>query len=158
MDIKTGNGYPASALSNFAPHPFIFDGVKVVSMEGLLQAFKFKEPEMQAHVCSLVGKAAKMKGRNKRWQERQILHWQGAQYERDGSKYQKLLDRAYFEMCSQSDSFRRALLATQDAVLQHSIGKSKTNETVLTRTEFTSRLTKLRRVIQETWKPRDFAR
>ena len=28
MDIGSKNGYPASALSNFAPHPFELDGVK----------------------------------------------------------------------------------------------------------------------------------
>jgi hypothetical protein len=27
MDIRSGAGWPASALSNFAPHQFIFDGV-----------------------------------------------------------------------------------------------------------------------------------
>jgi predicted NAD-dependent protein-ADP-ribosyltransferase YbiA (DUF1768 family) len=42
MDILSGSGYPSGALSNFAPHPFVFDGVQVASMEGLLQAFKFK--------------------------------------------------------------------------------------------------------------------
>lgn len=35
MDIGSKNGYPASALSNFAPHPFTIDGVECNSMEGL---------------------------------------------------------------------------------------------------------------------------
>lgn len=34
MDIGSKNGYPASALSNFAPHLFELDGVKCNSMEG----------------------------------------------------------------------------------------------------------------------------
>ena len=33
MDVKSGRGYPASALSNFAYHPFIIDGVLCNSME-----------------------------------------------------------------------------------------------------------------------------
>ena len=37
MDIGSGNGYPSGALSNFSPHPFVFDGVECNSMEGLLQ-------------------------------------------------------------------------------------------------------------------------
>jgi hypothetical protein len=37
MDIGSKSGYPSSALSNFAPHAFEFDGVKCASMEGLLQ-------------------------------------------------------------------------------------------------------------------------
>ena len=43
MDIKSGCKYPASALSNFAPHPFKFRGFNVASMEGFLQGIKFKK-------------------------------------------------------------------------------------------------------------------
>ena len=66
MNIGAGTGYPSGALSNFAPHPFVIDGVECASMEGFLQSLKFKEPEMQKHVCLLVGKAAKFKGKKKR--------------------------------------------------------------------------------------------
>ena len=66
MDIGSQNGWPASALSNFAPHPFIIDGVECASMEGFLQSLKFKNPEMQKEVCKLVGKAAKFKGKKKK--------------------------------------------------------------------------------------------
>lgn len=55
MDISSGTGYPASSLSNFAPHEFEIDGVKCASMEGFLQSLKFQNPEMQKYVCSLVG-------------------------------------------------------------------------------------------------------
>lgn len=34
MNIISGAGYPAAALSNFSPHPFEIDGVKCNSMEG----------------------------------------------------------------------------------------------------------------------------
>lgn len=50
MDIGSGNGYPSSALSNFAPHPFILDGVEIASMEGFLQSLKFKNEEMQKYI------------------------------------------------------------------------------------------------------------
>ena len=33
MDIGSGNGYPSAALSNFAPHPFVLDGVEIASMK-----------------------------------------------------------------------------------------------------------------------------
>lgn len=69
MDISSGAGYPASSLSNFAPHEFEIDGVKCASMEGFLQSLKFQNPEMQKYVCSLVGKAAKFKGKSKKWQK-----------------------------------------------------------------------------------------
>src|SRR5271168_3521436 len=148
MDIKSGNGYPSSALSNFAPHPFVFDGVPVASMEGLLQAFKFDKVHIQVEVCKLVGKAAKARGRPRNWQERQTLYWNGKEYPRESAAYQMLLDRAYRNMCQQNEGFRKALLATQDAVLDHSIGRSKKKETVLTKNEFCSRLTKMRTMLR----------
>lgn len=55
-----GNGYASSAQSNFAPHPFVFDGIQCASVEGLLQAFKFKEPAVQAELCKSSGTLADM--------------------------------------------------------------------------------------------------
>lgn len=53
MDIGRGCGYPASSLSNFAPHPFVIDGVECASMEGFLQSLKFASPDIQVEVCKL---------------------------------------------------------------------------------------------------------
>ena len=145
MDIRSGKGYPAATLSNFSPHPFVFDGVECASMEGVLQAFKFDKPHMQVEVCKLVGKAAKFRGkkRNKHWWRIQKLWWQGQIYDRHGPEYQELLDRAYNAL-AKNDKFRKALLATQDAVLRHSLGSSSAQHTVLTEREFVGRLTRLR--------------
>lgn len=148
MDIGSGTGYPSSALSNFAPHSFVFDGIECASMEGFLQSLKFQDPEMQKHVCTLVGRKAKFKGKRKKWFKTQTLYWQGEEIPRDSDRYQELLDQA-FEALSQNEGFRRALLATQNATLTHSIGKNKKSETILTKNEFTSRLTKLRKRLQE---------
>lgn len=148
MDIGSGTGYPSSTLSNFAPHPFIIDGVQCNSMEGFLQSLKFKEIEMQKQVCQLVGKAAKFKGKKKKWYRTQTLYWQGVEYKRDSEEYQHLLDRAYTEL-SKNDGFKKALLATGNSTLTHSIGKNKINETVLTRQEFCSRLMKIRKDLQD---------
>ena len=143
MDIGAGNGYPASALSNFAPHPFVIDGVECASMEGFLQSLKFSNPDMQKEVCKLVGKQAKFKGKNKKWFKTQTLYWQGKEYKRDSKDYQELLNRAFKALATNS-SFMKALLATGNAILTHSIGKSNISETVLTKQEFCSRLMKLR--------------
>ena len=148
MDIKSGCGYPAASLSNFAPHPFELDGVQIASMEGFLQSLKTSNPEMQKHVCTLVGYAAKKWGRNKNWQTRQVLYWQGKEYKRDSKDYQDLLDRAYFAL-AKNEGFRRALLATGDAELDHSIGRTNFRETVLTRNEFCNRLHRVRKLIKE---------
>ena len=103
--------------------------------------------EMQKHVCTLVGKAAKFKGKKKKWWKTQTLYWQGEAIPRDSKRYQELLDKA-FNALAENSSFRRALLATQNATLTHNMGKKKTSETVLTKNEFTSRLTAIRTRLQ----------
>lgn len=148
MDIGSGSGYPSSNLSNFSPHGFVVDGVECASMEGFLQSLKFQDPEMQKHVCTLVGKAAKFKGKKKKWWKTQTLYWQGETIPRDSERYQELLDKA-FNALAENSSFRRALLATQNATLTHNIGKKKPSETVLTKNEFTSRLTAIRSRLQK---------
>lgn len=148
MDIGSGTGWPSAALSNFTPHPFVIDGVACASMEGFLQSLKFKEPAMQVEVCKLVGKAAKFKGKKKKWWRTQTLYWKGVEYKRDSEEYQELLDRA-FDALAENTSFQKALLATNNATLTHSIGKSKIQETVLTKQEFCSRLTRIRDELQK---------
>jgi predicted NAD-dependent protein-ADP-ribosyltransferase YbiA (DUF1768 family) len=143
MNIGSGNTYPANALSNFAPHPFIVDGIACNSMEGFLQSLKFESEDMQKHVCTLVGYAAKKKGRNKNWKQSQTLYWKGKAIKRSSTEYQELLDKAYTALY-QNDKFKAALLASGESTLTHSIGKTKEKETILTVKEFCSRLTKLR--------------
>lgn len=143
MDISSGSRYPALSLSNFAPHEFEIDNIKCASMEGFLQSLKFQNPDMQKYVCSLVGKAAKFKGKNKQWQKTGNLYWQSEVIKRDSERYQELLDKAYNAL-AKNQSFKKALLATGTATLTHSIGKTKISETILTKTEFVSRLTKIR--------------
>ena len=140
MDIRSKQSYPAGALSNFAPHPFVFRGVQCNSMEGFLQSLKFKNPEMQKHICTLVGFKAKKAGSKKNWYETQTLWWNGNPIKRDSKEYQELLDEAYKCLFFQNKKAQKALLATQDATLTHSMGKRKKQETVLTEREFCSRL------------------
>ena len=143
MDISSGSGYPAANLSNFSPHPFVLDGVECASMEGFLQALKYSNEDMQVHVCTLVGKQAKFKGKKKKWFRTQTLYWKGVEYKRDSQEYQDLLDRAYAAL-AQNTKFQKALLATGNSKLSHSMGKNKISETVLTEREFVGRLTRLR--------------
>lgn len=143
MDIGSGSQYPSCALSNFAPHPFTFDGVECASMEGFLQSLKFSNPDMQAHVCTLVGKAAKFKGKKKKWWTTQTLYWKGIPIHRESEAYQILIENAYNALFL-NEGFRRALKATGKSTLTHSMGKNKMNETVLTEREFVRNLTRLR--------------
>ena len=143
MDIGSGKTYPANALSNFAPHPFVVDGVECNSMEGFLQSLKFKNPEMQKHVCTLVGKQAKFRGKKKKWYVTQTLWWRGEEIDRHSSQYLRLLVNAYNEL-AKNPGFKKALLATRDSALTHSIGKDDPNRTVLTTQEFCGILMTLR--------------
>jgi len=143
MDIGSNNSGPAGRLSNFTPRPFVFRGIECASAEGLLQSFKFKDPEMQKHCCTLVGFKAKKFGSKKNWQTTQTLWWQGEPIKRDSDEYQEMLDEAY-EALYTNEKAKKTLLATGDANLTHSIGRTKINETVLTRQEFCSRLMKIR--------------
>jgi len=148
MEIRSGNSYPSGALSNFAPHPFVFRGIQCNSMEGLLQGLKYKDPDMQAHVCTLVGYKAKKTGSNKNWYEKQVLWWQGEPIKRESQEYQDLLDEAYDCLFRQNAKARKALLSTGTAVLKHSMGKRKKSETVLTQREFCSRLMHMRDILR----------
>ena len=143
MDIISTNSYPSNSLSNFAAHPFTFRGFEVNLMEGFLQGLKFKSPEMQAEVFKLVGRAAKKKGSGKNWRENQTLYFQGTPIKRESQEYQDLLDEAYEELFK-NVKFKNALLSTKGSKLTHSIGRTNPKETVLTRSEFCGRLTKLR--------------
>lgn len=147
LNIGSGNTYPGNALSNFAPHPFIIDGIQCASMEGFLQSLKTKNPDMQVYICSLVGRKAKQTGAGKNWQQRQILYWQGIEYQRNSDDYQQLITRAY-DALFQNSHFKKALKATGNATLMHSMGQRKANHTVLTTKEFIGQLTRLRQKIE----------
>ena len=147
MDIGSGNSYPSNALSNFAPHPFVIDGVQCASMEGFLQSLKFENIEMQKYVCTLVGVKAKYKGKRKKWWVNQTLYWQGKEYKRDSQEYQDLLKRAYLQL-AQNESFRKAIIASGNAVYTHSIGKNDITHTILTEREFCSMLNMCRKYIK----------
>lgn len=150
MEIGSKTGWPSSALSNLSPRPFTIDDVECASMEGFLQALKFDKLHIQIEVCKLVGLKAKFRGkkRNKAWRRIQKLWWQGQEFDRHGQEYQELLDRAY-EAISQNRKFQKALLATGNATLTHSLGKSKKQDTVLTKAEFCSRLHRIRNQLRE---------
>lgn len=143
MDITSKGEYPSGKLSNFAPHAFVFDGVACASMEGLLQSLKFEDESVQQHICTLAGKAAKKAGSEKNWKRDHTLWWKGRPINRLSRQYQEFLDDA-FAALSSNDSFKRALLATGEATLTHSIGEPEPQDTVLTEREFCSRLTAIR--------------
>lgn len=87
----------------------------------------------------MVGVKAKYKGKHKTWWKEQTLYWQGVEYKRDGKEYQELLKRAYLEL-AKNEGFKRAIIASGNAVYTHSIGKNDITHTILTEREFCSML------------------
>lgn len=144
MDIRTGAGGVAGRLSNLTHRRFLFDGIECGSIEGALQSFKFKDPNMQAEICKLGGMKAKRSGSSKNWRQKQVLYWKGNEIKRDSQEYQKLLDLLYQSAFDQCEKYRKDILSCVGVTFTHSIGKRKVQDTVLTTQEFTSRLKKLR--------------
>lgn len=145
IDIRGDKKGVEGGTSNFRRYKFVFDGVECDSMEALVQAFKFQNPEVQRLVCQIKPRMAKLLGteRNAVWQPARTLWWNGQAYDRFGDEYQALLDRAY-EALAQNPDFVQALLATGEEFLTHSVGEADPAKTVLTEEELCSRLMKLR--------------
>jgi len=149
MDIKSGTGWPASALSNFTPHSFPFEGARIASMEGFLQGLKFKSPGVQFYTFNMVGAAAKFKGKKQIWQDTQTLWYRAKPIKRDSQEYQDLLDRVFWKKFTHNADAKAALLATGDEPLTHAIGCPIMEKTVLTEEEFVSRLMNIRAKLRE---------
>lgn len=157
VDISSDDSLVARRLSNFTARSFGLDGVTCGSMKGFLQSLKYPDPQEQTEICALSGKIAWRKGRTKRarrWQENQMLTWQGVTYPRRSQAYQDLLTRA-FDALATDPSFQEDLLATGNKRLKHSIGKSSSFHTVLTEQEFIDQLTRLRKQMHRK-EPKEF--
>ena len=137
--------YPEAELSNFYPHSFTIDGVECASMEGFLQALKYRSVRKQAAVCRLTGMDAKLKGKHKfLWKLLGRVWWQGTAYKRNGEELNSLVRRAYATLYSTNASFRAALDFTAPSRLSHSIGSHDRAKTILTEEEFIGHLTAIR--------------
>ena len=135
IDISSTSKFPAGYLSNFTPYSFTFREIEFISMEGLLQGLKFKDVEKQNKIFKLVGVRAKNKGKKGKWYLNQTLYWQGTPMKRDSEEYRTLVTEA-FEALSQNTDFQKALMATGNKTLYHTMGKSDPTKTILTEKEF----------------------
>ena len=151
IDIISKGEYPADVLSNFYPREFSVDGVRCASMEGFLQSLKTRNISTQKKICALTGKEAKNYFRHKwsnlRWKLTGNLYWQGRKLKRIGKEYEALITHAYDEM-GKDEIFKKALRATENATLTHSIGKQSKRKTVLTEKELITQLTRLRDTLE----------
>lgn len=142
IDIRYNGLYPYSILSNLWQHRFMFRGVPVESVEGVLQGLKFKDPTIQRYCFGLHGYAAKSAGRDVPWWDNG-LYYLGEPLDRFSLAYQTLLDELYGSV-SQLPLFGAILDSTGESQLAHSIGKTSKTETILTINEYVGRLTRIR--------------
>ena len=143
VDIWSKSAYPADVLSNLCSNGFVFEGVECKSMEGFLQALKYKDVDKQKQICSMAGKEAKNNSTT-RWQTDQIVWWKGSKIDRQSEDFLVLVKRAYQAMFEQSECFRSALMTTRGRRLFHSRGVENPYKTILTESEFCSILTEIR--------------
>lgn len=145
MEIGGNNtSYPAGNLSNFTARNFTFRDFECGSIEGVLQGLKSPYPHIQAEIFKMVGIKAMRRGRKIDWKKKQELYWQGVPIKRNSREYQDLLDELYLCVFEQNENLRKELKDTGKAILKHSIGKNKIQDTVLTEREFCGRLMWLR--------------
>lgn len=136
-DISSSSPYPLNQLSNFAKHPFTFDGVLINSMEGFLQSLKYRRRTKQKDVCLLTGIEAKKAGRKSVcWRVFKHLYWNGKRIDRFSDEYIGFINRSYYKMAEENPDFCEILKSTEGYSLSHSIGKHFKEETVLTEEEF----------------------
>ena len=147
IDISSTSKFPAGYLSNFTPYTFTFRGIEVTSMESLLQGLKFEGVETQNSVFQRIGVKAKLRGKKRKWYLDQRLYWQGIPMKRDSKEYQSLVKEA-FEALSQNTNFQKALLATGEKTLYHTMGKTDPTRTILTEEEFCEILTDIRKKLK----------
>ena len=150
LDIGSKSGL-SKDLSNITARPFTFDDVECSSIESFLQALKFDKVHLQQEVCKLSGLRAKERGkeRNNQWKIRRGVWWNDVFYARNTDSYYRLLDRMFIAVANQDESFKSDLQASGDLILTNNSGKNSTSDTVLTQSEFCSRLMKLRTLIRK---------
>lgn len=143
IDIFAGGSYPSGELSNFNKRPFRLFGCDVMSMEGFLQGLRYKDPRKQKEIFSMHGIDAKRAGKKEKIINN-IVYFQGRMIHRMSEQYYRLVKLAYFTMARNNPDFCKALIATGNRELDHSVGKSEPTETILTVQEFCGILYEIR--------------
>ena len=146
LDIKGNDKDPRVArLSNFAKRAFVFCDVSCAGLEGILQALKCKDFDVQKEICALSGREAKRRGLEfDDWKESKCLWWSDMEFDRSGKEYVSLVTDIYDAVYAQDASFKTDLLAIGHEEICHSIGSSNMQDTVLTEVEMLYQLNRLR--------------
>ena len=148
--ISTAAG-PEAILSNFAPTPFLLDGVECASVEGFIQGLKEPKPDRQRRICLRHGfeaKRASSRKRNKKLRESGVVWWQENAIPFQSEAYYALIERAIRAKFDHNELARHVLQATGEAELIHDTGKPEAPHTSLPAERFIGILTKIRSELQ----------
>lgn len=126
-------------LSNLYPYEFKFKSNKVNSIEGVIQALKHPEIDIQKLVLKYSGVDA-YHTRGASSGPYKILYWMGEKMYRFDVEYQLFLNDLFLNLYYQNALFRKALDMVGDRCLLHSIGKVDPSITTLTVSEYIKRL------------------
>jgi hypothetical protein len=144
LDIKYKNSGLSSELSNLYPHSFNIDGYDMASMESFLQSLKIPYIEIKKDVFKFYGYDAWQIGVHYDWRKKQELYWVETPIDRHSQEYLDLITRAYDCLFEQNEDFRISLKNSTKYTLEHTIGGTNVNETIMTRKEFIFQLNRLR--------------
>ena len=129
----------ARILSNLYPYHFDFKEHRVHSIEGVIQALKHPEIDIQKEVIQYAGVDA-YHTRGATSGPYTTLYWMGEKMDRFGVDYQLFLNDLFLSVYYQSGLYRKAFEMIGNRIVLHSIGKTDPYVTTLTVDEYIGRL------------------
>ena len=110
---------PLKLISNFAPTPFVLDGLAYESIEGFWQGLKFPDDADRARLAAMQGSAARDAGFYA--PAASTIAFAGETIRVGTFEHWALMERACTAKFTQHDGARNALLATRGRPLEHRV-------------------------------------
>ncbi len=135
LNIRSDGENPvAKILSNLAPTPFEYEGIKFASVESALQGIKFKDENIQKEVFAMTGLQALKTGRKitnsideTKNTKHYYVYWKGKKMPYNGTEHRELVLNFIREKIKQNKEVQKALLDTKDFFIYHDVGEESPN-------------------------------
>lgn len=148
LNIKYKGDDLEKRLSNLYPYKFTMDDIEFESMEGFLQSLRTPDLKIKKYIWDKTGFIAWGLGQNLDWETEQTLYWISKPIDRHSKEYKDLISKAY-DSLFENEEFKNALKESIPYKLDHSIGSTNKNKTLLTKKEFLEQLNRLRNKLTE---------
>lgn len=149
LNIRFKNEGLERKLSNLYPYTFIIDECEMESMEGFIQSLRTSDLLLKKNLWNKSGYNAWKLGQNINWTDKQELYWITTPINRHSDEYINLFNKAYDCLFEQNEEFKNNLKESIPYKLEHTIGTSNINKTLMTRLEFLNQLNRLRNKLTE---------